>query len=561
MEKNKKVVGQTAQLKRIEKQLKMAVFIGVALLVLAVGSNILKGMAQSAQLEVTMALNQYRLGSKTLTSSVQTYAVDGGQEYYDAYMKELNEDMNRDKALETLKENDIKDEEWAVLDEIASMSEGLVPAEEKAIASVQKGDKETAQSLVFSQSYEQTAATISEKTDAVITDIQKRMSERQTLLTILWAVCQVAFVVAIAYIVVLIMKTLRFSEQELLVPIKKVSEQMSVLAQGDFSQELDMKEDESEVGTMVSSIAFMKKNMHEMIREISDILESMGDGNYAFNVEKEYVGQFKQIKESFLVIGEKMRETLLTLRTASEQIDSGSEQLACAAQDLAEGSTTQAIQVSDVAKMIHQMSESMENNAAAAEESVRIASQAGRTLATGNEKMEELKSAIAEINKCSEQIETIIATIEDIASQTNLLSLNAAIEAARAGEAGKGFAVVAEQVKSLAEESAKSAGLTRELIEKTVETVDRGIEIADETVANMSEVMAGAMLATEKMEKISNMLVEDMENMHKVNETVSSVSSIVDNNSATSEETAAVSEELKAQVETMVQLMDFFVCE
>lgn len=561
MGKSKKIVGQAAQLRHIKKQMVMAIVMGVVLLVLSIGSNVSKSVAQSSQLEVTMALNQYRLGSKTLTASVQTYAVDGGQQYYDAYMAELNEDKNRDKALETLKKNDIKDEEWDILNEISGLSEGLVPAEEKAIASVQKGDMKAAQSQVFSQSYEETVTNISEKTDTLINDIQKRMSDKQNLLTVAWIVCQVAFVVAVMYVAILILKTLRFAENELLNPIKKVSEQMAVLAHGDFSQELDLKEDESEVGTMVSSIAFMKKNMHEMIREISGILENMGNGNYVFEVKKEYVGEFTQIKESFLVIGEKMRETLLTVRSVAEQIDSGSEQLACAAQDLAEGSTAQAIQVADLATVINQMSKSMEHNAEAAEESVEIASQAGQTLAAGNEKMEELKSAIAEINKCSEQIETIIATIEDIASQTNLLSLNAAIEAARAGEAGKGFAVVAEQVKSLAEESAKSAGLTRELIEKTVMTVDKGIEIADETVANMSEVMTGAKVATEKMGQISMILVKEVDNIHKINETISSVSSIVDNNSATSEETAAVSEELKAQVESMVQMMDFFVCE
>ena len=172
--------------------------------------------------------------------------------------------------------------------------------------------------------------------------------------------------------------------------------------------------------------------------------------------------------------------------------------------------------------------------------------------------MQELKGAIGEISKCSEQIGTIIGAIEDIASQTNLLSLNAAIEAARAGEAGKGFAVVAEQVKNLAEESGKAARRTTELIGTTIEAVEKGIAIADETAENMDQVMDGAREATERMGEIAKMLVRDVEHMQEVNASITQVSAVVDNNSATSQETAAVSEQQKAQVETMVALMDKF---
>ena len=172
--------------------------------------------------------------------------------------------------------------------------------------------------------------------------------------------------------------------------------------------------------------------------------------------------------------------------------------------------------------------------------------------------MKELKDSIEEIGECSGQIGTIIGTIEDIAAQTNLLSLNAAIEAARAGEAGRGFAIVAGQVKNLADESAKAAGKTTELIETTVKVMDKSIMIADETVSNMREVMEGSRTATEKIRQIAQILEEDVTQMRGMRERIEDVSSVVDNNSATSQETAAVSEEQKAQVEIMVGLMDQF---
>ena len=551
-------VGQAAELNKLVKQAFRAVIIGVVLLASSIAITFSMSGAQEAQLQVTMALNQYREGSKALTSAVQSYAVTGNSLYYDQYMEELNVAQNREKAIATLQEYDITDDEWAALNEIAGMSEGLVPLEEAAMASVAAGDLNAAQESVFGDAYEDTIVKINDYTDTAIGEIQARKASQKVMLQIIQMAVQAVFVVACGYVIYALVKTIKFSQKELLVPIEKVAEQMGYLAKGDFSEPLDLVEDESEVGQMVSAIAFMKKNINNMIAEISDILGEMSNGNYQTEITQEYVGEFVRIKESIIDIGESMRETLHTLKDVSEQIDAGSEQLACAAQDLAEGSTTQATQVAEVAEAISRMSRSMESNAAAAEESVIIASNAGAVLVAGNEKMQELKVAIGEISKCSEEISTIINAIEDIASQTNLLSLNAAIEAARAGEAGRGFAVVADQVKNLAEESAKAAGQTTELIQMTIDAVNKGIEIADATAANMVEVMGGAQDATEKMGQIASMLKEESANMQVINETVSSVSSVVDNNSATSEETAAVSEEQKAQVETMVQMMERF---
>lgn len=550
---------QTAHLQRNVKRSVIAIIAGIVALILSIAANSWLSSVATEQTETTMFLNQYRLGSKALTYAVQAYAVTTDQTYYDDYMRELNENKNREKAKEGLEKNDITSEEWSTLNSIDDMSNELVPLEEEAMNYAGNGDAQKAISYVYGEEYKNTISQINSKTDEMIDNIQIRLNRKKHMIKVLQLIIELALLCAFAFVVLQIMKTIKFAKEELLTPILKVSEQMGALAEGNFHTALELQEDDTEVGRMTTAINTLKGNLIGIIAEISHVLEQMGQGNYKIQLEQNYVGEFIAIKESFIKICREISETLLTIREVSEQINSGSEQLSKAAEDLAEGCTIQAGEVGDFASRVAEISKQLEDNAEDASESVKIASAAGSSLSVGNTKMMELKNAISEISKCSEEISTIINTIDDIASQTNLLSLNAAIEAARAGEAGKGFAVVAEQVKNLAEASAKAAGETTKLIETTVQAVNKGIMIADETAQNMDEVMQGAELATNKMGQMSVILTKNVETMHQLSQNIAQISEVVDNNSATSQETAAVSQEQTVQVETMVQMLDKFV--
>ena len=552
-------LSQEARLKSLTKRMYMIVGISIVMLLAFIFLTTYSRNSSAEQLETTMFLNQYRLGSKNLTSAVQSYAATGDETYYQNYMRELNEDKNRDIAWAGLQANDIEASEWAMLENIANMSNGLVPLEEEAMKQVAAGNTKKAVEAVYGEEYMATANKISSETDRAIATIQNRLASYQKVLNIIVIVCEIVFVLSIVAIIYMIVLTIGFARKDLLTPIINVSIALSEFAKGNLSVDLsNMKVENSEVGRMAGALAYMKQNFSNMITEIADVLGSMGQGNYKVSVKQEYVGDFVRIKTSMEEIIEEMKGVLNTIRNIAQEIDGGSEQLAKAAMDLADGSTVQASKMQEVADMVNQMSVSMEAKAEEAQETVKIASEAGEALLDGNAKMQELKVAIGDIEKCSNEIRTIIGTIEDIANQTNLLSLNAAIEAARAGEAGRGFAVVAEQVKNLAEESAKAAGETRKLIDTTVEAVQKGIAFADVTAESMNAVMEGAKLSTEMMEKMSIELREEAANMMKIDDNVNRVAEIVDNNSATSEETAAVSEEQTAQVATMVQMMEQF---
>lgn len=550
--------GQSAMLQKIMKQTYAIVTVGIVFLILFVGLNIASNNSMKEQVQNVQYLNQYRLGSKILTSAVQSYAVTGDASYQDAYNKELNEDKNRDIAWAGLKKNHLKSNEWTELNKISQMSQGLVPLEEQAMEAVQSGDTQSAQSLVFGSEYEDTVQQISADTDTCIKNIENRMNKKQTVLNFAMMISMVLFVISFILIVRQIQKVMRFSHKELLRPIVKVSEMLKELARGNFQTTTDLKEDESEVGIMVAAIQFMNQNFSKMITEISTVLGKMGEGNYNVQLNEQYVGEFVAIKDSMTKIIADTRHTLTTIRTAANEIDGGSEQLAQAASDLAEGCTVQANSVSEVSEAIDQVAKMMEEKTLEAQETVQISGNAGQVLVESNKKMQELKDAIGEINTCSEEIRTIIGVIEDIASQTNLLSLNASIEAARAGEAGKGFAVVAEQVKNLAEQSTQAAGQTTQLIQSTIDAVAKGMAISDEAAENMSQVMVGAKEATDKMSQMAEAMKQEAQSLSSINENVSKVAEIVDNNSAASEETAAVSQEQTAQVQTMVQMMDRF---
>lgn len=564
MEKNKRkehIRGANSQAEGLDKNVRFTygmIGIGIIFLLIFIISNVLLNRISNEQVENTTYLNQYRIGSKVLTASVQGYATTGDIAYYNDYMKELNEDKNRDIAWEALKENNLKESEWSALEHIAQMSQNLVPIEEKAMDSVKQGRLSEAQSYVFGDSYEKVVKEINSSTDTCIKNIQSRMSATKNIYNIAMYISMILFIVSFIAIVLRIRTTVAFSKKELLTPIVKVSDQLKELAGGHFVNNMDLVEDDSEVGNMVGAINFMNYNFTNMITELSAVLEKMGQGNYNVELTQEYVGEFEKIKDSMIKIITDTKETLKGIQNAAHEIGSGSEQLAQAATDLAEGSTVQASKISETTAMIDSMAESIESKAKEAEETAQISKEAAKVVHNGNIKMQELKEAISRISDCSKEIHSIIEVIEDIAGQTNLLSLNASIEAARAGEAGRGFAVVAEQVKNLAEQSTQAAGETTRLIQNTIHAVEKGMVIADETEASMTEVMEGAKGATEKMIQMADGLSKEVESVRQIDENIAHVAEIVDSNSATSEETAAISEEQSAQIQTMVQMVEQF---
>lgn len=344
-------------------------------------------------------------------------------------------------------------------------------------------------------------------------------------------------------------------------PLKELAARLEIFAQGDLDSPFPEHHIRDEVAEMIDESKKMAETLNLIITDAEEIMGAMADGNFTVTskVNEKYVGKFKALRDAMSKMNHQMNGTLKNVAEASEQVKAGSENLAVSAQDVAEGAMEQAGAVEELQATITTITENVRLTADNLKESYEKAQNYALEADKSRSEMEELMEAMERINDTSKKIESIIYGIEDIASQTNLLSLNAAIEAARAGEAGKGFAVVAEQIRNLAEQSAQSAVDTRELIGGALNEIEGGNQAAERAASSMEEVVAGMKSIAEASKSLSESSLEQAKAMEEASSGVNQISDVVQSNSAASEECSATSEELSAQAESLSSLAEKFV--
>lgn len=340
-------------------------------------------------------------------------------------------------------------------------------------------------------------------------------------------------------------------------PIISVAQAATQMAKGHFEVEITHVSND-EIGSLADSMRQMKATTNEIILDTSRGLGEIANGNFDVMPQANYIGVFKGIETAMFRIITDLSETMSQIKSSAEQVSTGSEQVSNGAQALAQGATEQASSVQELSATINEVSGQINDNAANAAAASKIAHSVGESIQTSNVQMTKMMDAITEISSSSSQISKIIKTIEDIAFQTNILALNAAVEAARAGAAGKGFAVVADEVRNLATKSSQAAQQTNVLIENSVKSVDSGVKIANETAKSLLAVVSGAEETIGLISKISQASAEQSNSIVQINLGVEQISSVVQTNSATSEESAAASEELNGQANMMKQLVAKF---
>ena len=344
------------------------------------------------------------------------------------------------------------------------------------------------------------------------------------------------------------------------VPMRSCAQRMRLLVEGDLSAPVPETRGQDETAELTRSTAEMVTGLNTIINDVSYLLNEMANQNLDINSShrEAYVGEFQTILLSMRTLKVNLSDTMRRIDAAASQVSSASNQVSNGAQSLSQGSVEQASAVEELAATISDISNSAVTTAAAAQEAGNYVEKAGAQLGVSIEHVKDLNTAMDKISTSSQEISKILATIENIAFQTNILALNAAVEAARAGAAGKGFAVVADEVRNLASKSDEAAKATKELIETSISAVAEGSRAVTTVTESLEQTGVLAGNVTTQMDIVVKAVEEQTSAITQVTEGVDQISAVVQTNSATAEESAAASEELSAEAASLKQLVDQF---
>ena len=343
-------------------------------------------------------------------------------------------------------------------------------------------------------------------------------------------------------------------------PIQICARRLEQLSQGDLTTPAPQLQRDDEIGILATATTGIVSTLTGLIRDIYRILGDMAKGNFRVTSQNYelYRGDMSQILTSLRNIKYNLNDTLRQMDTAAAQVSAGADQVSSGAQALAQGATEQASAVQELSATVADINTGVQNNTAAAQTAKEKANAAGTQVTLSNEKMHELRDAMATILEGHQEIGQIITTIENIAFQTNILALNAAVEAARAGNAGKGFAVVADEVRNLASKSDQAAKHTKELIEHSTVSVEEGSRLSEEVTATLDESKELTSVAVTYIEQVVENAVNEAHAIAQITEGIDQIASVVQTNSATAQESAAASEELSGQAQLLKELSDRF---
>lgn len=390
-------------------------------------------------------------------------------------------------------------------------------------------------------------------------NVEKGDGARMVLKVLLYsALAAIAVIVVVA--VWFSIKLAREISKSIEKPIDELKARFVTFAEGDLDAPFPQMEAKDEIADMIADCEVMAKRINVIISDAGRLLNEMAEGNFAIatDCEEQYRGAFNALLMGMRKMNRQIDATIRGVSEASTSVLEGATNLAEASIAVAEGATDQAAAVEEMQATIDELSNGIKDTADELDNSYKEAEKYAGIAEGSRADMEALMEAMTRISETSEKIGEIIAQIEDIASQTNLLSLNASIEAARAGEAGRGFAVVADQIRNLAEQSAKSAVDSKTLIEASIYEVGEGNKSAVKASESMQEVVEGMHAIAESAKTMKEKSYEQSISMEQADAAVTKIAEVVQSNSALAEETSATSEELNAQATSLNGMIDVF---
>lgn len=386
-------------------------------------------------------------------------------------------------------------------------------------------------------------------------DAYANMQITKCIIYSLVIVISILVMIIISYIVST--KHAKRTSHAIVSPITEVKEAMNELSRGN----LQVSVNPSSIIELNELSNATKKTIHTLksyIHNITTVLGQLENRDMTVTVDIDYIGDFAPIKNSLMEITQYLNQLIVTIKDSAIQVASGAEQISNSSRSIAEGAQEQNNSISTLVEQVNNITTVVKNNATKAKDVSKISTDSLDIVEKGNTYMHALLDAMHQISNQSNQISKIIEVIDDIANQTNLLSLNASIEAARAGEQGKGFAVVADQIGKLANDCSKAAGNTTSLIHESLEAINHGSSLADDTAKLLLDIVSSSTKTSDLVDDITTACATQAEQLNNVLASIQEISVIVESNSAFSEESSAASQEFLSQSETLKELLEGF---
>ncbi len=354
--------------------------------------------------------------------------------------------------------------------------------------------------------------------------------------------------------------TLGKTVSKIVSPLIELNETAMQLADGNLNVAINVNTDDEvgDLGRSIEKTVTRLKEYIDYIDEISAVLTDMADGKLAIHLKYNYIGEFAKVKDALNNISASMTDVMTRITSSANQVSAGSDDLARAAQGMAESCETQAAAIEELLATATSVAEQVEENKEDSEKSAAYTKEVADMMEVSKRQMSMMREAMDKIQEASNKVVGVIKTIEDIAGQTNLLSLNASIEAARAGEAGRGFAVVAGEIGGLANQSADAVNTTRDLIGVSLNEIEKGNALVNEVVESLDKAVERVEIANEMIQKTAETAEVQMHSVKQIRDGVDEMSQSIQDNSAMAEETSATSEELAAQAVTLNELVQKF---
>ncbi len=529
----------------------LALLLVVVLLFIYNGASSRLEKANADKNSLTYNANRFMNGSSSLVQDVRAYAATGDKQYYDSYMNEVNTLKNREQGVAALQEIGITSDEQAMIDQMSSLSNDLVPLEQEAMNQVESGQIDAALGYVYGTEYSTVISQINALKEQFLNALETRTQTQVNSLTT--AQNMISMIITIAVLLVGLMQVcvLLVTQKKIIRPVIAVRDQMGEIADGNLSAPFPLESDTSEIGMLVHSIHETRDQLKKYISDINSSLAHMAEGKMDIAISSDYKGEFIPIQKAMNQILDSLNNALFQINRTSDQVSNQSQRMAADAQVLSSGVVQQASAVEELSASIQALSDQVGATSKDADTARSFSTDAAIQLQACNQKMAQLTAAMGDIAQSSQQISGIIKTIEDISFQTNILALNAAVEAARAGEAGKGFAVVADEVQSLANKSSMAAKDIATLIQNSMKMVEHGNSLSEDTTAALSTGVAGAQKSTELVDRIAQSAKQQAESLAQLTLGMNQISSVVQSNASTSEKSAMSAQELQSEAEEL----------